>query len=66
MSRYTDTLKEKIICLHCQKVITRGHIEAHKKTLLHLENIKNHVEPLTKGNYSSFCYTTDDGTSPSQ
>tara|TARA_R110002096_G_scaffold425834_1_gene634867 strand:+ start:482 stop:682 length:201 start_codon:yes stop_codon:yes gene_type:complete len=66
MSRYTDTLKEKIICLHCQKVITRGHIEAHKKTLLHLENIKNHVEPLTSGNYSSFSYTTDDGTSPSQ
>ena len=65
MSRYTEYLKEKVICLHCQKVITRGHIETHKKTLIHLENIKKEVEPLKGGEYSSFSYTTDDGKSPS-
>ena len=66
MSRYTDTLKEKIICLHCQKIITRGHVEAHKKTLIHLENIKNHVEPLKGGEYSSLYFIKDGDTSPSQ
>ena len=65
MSRYTEYLKEKVICLHCQKVITRGHIEAHKKTNIHLENIKKHVEPLKSGEYSSLSYSTNDGKSPS-
>jgi len=66
MSRYTDWLKEKVICLHCQKIITRGHIEAHKKTLVHLNNIKNNVEPLTGSNYSTLNFSINDDNCPNQ
>tara|TARA_R110000803_G_scaffold196364_2_gene259665 strand:+ start:421 stop:621 length:201 start_codon:yes stop_codon:yes gene_type:complete len=65
MSRYTEYLKEKVICLHCQTIVSRGYIEKHKKTSAHLENIKKHVEPLKSGEYSSLSYSTNDGKSPS-
>tara|TARA_R110002167_G_scaffold327503_1_gene533809 strand:- start:87 stop:251 length:165 start_codon:yes stop_codon:yes gene_type:complete len=39
MTRYTDYLKEKVICYHCQKIITRGYIPIHKKSVEHIENI---------------------------
>ena len=37
--RYTDYLKEKVICFHCQKIISRGYIPLHKKSVEHIENI---------------------------
>jgi hypothetical protein len=66
MSRYTDYLKEKVICVHCQIVISRGYIENHKQTTKHLENIKKPIKPLTGNNYSLLSYSKDDGTNPSQ
>ena len=31
MTRYTDYLKEKIICKVCDRIISRGHINNHLK-----------------------------------
>lgn len=41
MSRYTEWLKEPIICSICDCIITRGHRIAHIKTKKHQFNMLN-------------------------
>ena len=42
MSRYTDYLKEKIMCCICKREISRGHIKNHLNSKIH----KKHQETL--------------------
>ncbi len=40
MSRYTEYLKEKILCKVCDRIISRGHITNHLKSKIHRKNIE--------------------------
>tara|TARA_R110002167_G_scaffold16422_3_gene64223 strand:+ start:2526 stop:2723 length:198 start_codon:yes stop_codon:yes gene_type:complete len=40
MSRYTEYLKEKILCKVCDRIISRGHINNHMKSKIHFKNLK--------------------------
>ena len=39
MSRYSEYMKEKVLCKYCICIISRGHREAHIKTIKHIKNI---------------------------
>lgn len=41
MSRYTEYLKEKLICKSCNRIISRGHINNHMKSKIHKKNLEN-------------------------
>tara|TARA_R110002012_G_scaffold102740_5_gene242275 strand:- start:1000 stop:1188 length:189 start_codon:yes stop_codon:yes gene_type:complete len=40
MSRYTEYLKEKVMCDLCKREISRGHILNHMKSKIHIKNQK--------------------------
>tara|TARA_R110000764_G_scaffold17085_1_gene47053 strand:+ start:1172 stop:1360 length:189 start_codon:yes stop_codon:yes gene_type:complete len=40
MSRYTEYLKEKILCKVCDRIISRGHITNHLKSKIHIKNLE--------------------------
>ncbi len=40
MSRYTEYLKEKVLCKVCNKVISKGQREAHIKRKIHIKNVE--------------------------
>jgi len=40
MTRYTDTLKEKVICVVCDRIISKGHIKNHLVSKIHNKNLK--------------------------
>ena len=40
MSRYTEYLKEKILCKVCDRIISRGHITNHLKSKIHGKNLE--------------------------
>tara|TARA_R110002126_G_scaffold108109_1_gene243859 strand:- start:205 stop:393 length:189 start_codon:yes stop_codon:yes gene_type:complete len=40
MSRYTEYLKEKILCKVCDRIISRGHITNHLKSKIHRKNLE--------------------------
>ena len=39
MTRYTEYLKEKILCEYCACMISKGHRQHHIKTLKHIKNL---------------------------
>ena len=41
MSRHTEYLKEKVLCPICDCIISKGHSEAHLKTIKHVKNLFN-------------------------
>lgn len=41
MSRYTEWIKEKVLCAVCNTIICRGHRNAHLQTKKHKLNILN-------------------------
>ena len=41
MSRYTEWLKEKVLCICCNNIISRGQIWSHKQTKKHQFNMLN-------------------------
>jgi hypothetical protein len=55
MSRYTEWLKEKVMCSLCKREISRGHIPNHIKSKIHLKNVKE-VEDI-KQKYLATCHT---------
>ncbi len=38
MRRYTEWLKEKLMCDICKREISRGHINNHLKSKIHIKN----------------------------
>ena len=48
MSRYTEYMKEKVLCKYCICIISRGHGEAHLKTIKHIKNITTIVDRCNK------------------
>lgn len=38
MRRYTEWLKEKMMCEICKREISRGHIPNHLKSKIHIKN----------------------------
>ncbi len=44
MSRYTEWLKEKVMCDICKREISRGHIHNHIKSKIHIKNLKKFNE----------------------
>ncbi len=49
MTRYTDYLKEKIICKVCDRIISRGHINNHLKSKIHKKNLNRENKDETQG-----------------
>ena len=56
MNRYTEWLKEKVMCDVCKREISRGHINNHFKSKIHrknlsakeeVDNIKNDKDSIT-------------------
>ena len=39
MSRYTESLKEKVFCPICECIISKGQRVPHLKTLKHINNV---------------------------
>ncbi len=48
MSRYTEWLKEKVMCDICKREISRGHINNHLKSKIHIKNTKKKEEEEAK------------------
>tara|TARA_R100000541_G_scaffold29947_1_gene39047 strand:+ start:210 stop:389 length:180 start_codon:yes stop_codon:yes gene_type:complete len=48
MSRYTEWLKEKVMCDICKREISRGHIGNHLKSKIHIKNNKKLEEEKDK------------------
>tara|TARA_R110002012_G_scaffold197637_2_gene366253 strand:+ start:114 stop:293 length:180 start_codon:yes stop_codon:yes gene_type:complete len=48
MSRYTEWLKEKVMCNICKREISRGHITNHLKSKIHCKNVKLKEEEEAK------------------
>ena len=48
MSRYTDYLKEKVMCDICKRELSRGHITNHLKSKIHIKNTKKKEEEEAK------------------
>tara|TARA_R110002020_G_scaffold4878_3_gene20970 strand:+ start:3719 stop:3898 length:180 start_codon:yes stop_codon:yes gene_type:complete len=55
MTRYTEYLKEKVMCVVCKRDISRGHIPNHIKSKIHQKNLKE-IEDI-KQKYLSKCVT---------
>ena len=47
MSRYTEYLKEKVMCCICKRE-SRGHIGNHLKSKIHIKNTKKKEEEEAK------------------
>ena len=58
MRRYTEWLKEKMMCEICKREISRGHIPNHIKSKIHKKNVmlKEEAEE-EKQKYLSHCVT---------
>ena len=41
MSRYTESLKQKVLCPICDCIISKGHREVHLKSIKHIKNLFN-------------------------
>ena len=48
MSRYTEYLKQKILCQYCNCIISKGHRDAHIKTIKHIKNLTKEVDLRSK------------------
>ena len=48
MSRYTESLKEKILCEYCMCIISKGHRVLHLKTIKHIKNLTREVDQHSK------------------
>tara|TARA_R110002167_G_scaffold186282_1_gene387277 strand:+ start:1793 stop:1972 length:180 start_codon:yes stop_codon:yes gene_type:complete len=48
MRRYTEWLKEKLMCDICKREISRGHIANHIKSKIHIKNSDALVEKENK------------------
>ncbi len=48
MTRYTEWLKEKLICKTCNRIISRGHIQNHLKSKIHKKNLEKNENEWEK------------------
>ena len=48
MSRYTEYLKEKVLCKYCDCIISKGHRETHLKSLKHINNLTKEFDQHSK------------------
>jgi len=50
MTRYTDYLKEPVLCKYCDKFISKGQREPHLKRKIHLENVSKYYNDKVNKN----------------
>mgnify|MGYP003631570402 FL=1 len=59
MRRYTDWLKQKMMCHICKREISRGHIHNHLKSKIHMKNARDLEDKENKKLSESVTITWD-------